>query len=306
MEKKKTLALFAIIATAIIWGLSFLSIKVAVAVIPPMTLALMRFVIGSTILSIIYRYKEKEKKLHREDIPIFALSGFIGVSAYFYFENNGISLIPASTASIIIAAIPIFTLIAEAIVFKNKLTPKKILTVIISFVGVYFIVGSSRGDLTSSSLKGYLLMFGAVLAWVVYTIITKPLYKKYSQIAIVFYQMLFGTIFLIPSVFFETTNWSLMDTTIVLNIIYLGVFCSAAAYFLYIYAMDYLGVSTTSLFLNLLPIIAVIGCYFILNEKIGMNQVIGGFLVIFAVFLVNSEKIDKEIKLENEELVNQM
>lgn len=74
----------------------------------------------------------------------------------------------------------------------------------------------------------------------------------------------------------------------------------------HIYAMDYLGDSTTSIFLNLIPAIAVVGCFFILYEKIGINQILGWFLVICTVFLVNNEKIDKEIKLENEELAKQM
>lgn len=301
MKDKKALPLIAIIITSIVWGLSFLSIKVAVAVIPPMTLALLRFLIGCVVLSIIYMIMEKEKRLNRKDIPMLALSGSIGVTIYFYFENNAISLISASSASIIIAAIPIFTLIAEVIIFKVKLTSKKVMSVIVSFIGVYFIVGINTGGASSSSFKGYLLMFGAVLAWVVYTITTKPLYKKYSQIAIVYFQTLFGTLFLIPLTLFETTNWSLVNNVIILNVIYMGVFCSAIAYYLYIYAMDYLGVATTSLFLNLLPAITVIGSYFILKEKISIYQIIGGVLVIFAVYLVNiKDKGTEEEPIEDE------
>ncbi len=301
MAKNKTLPLMAIIVTSIMWGLSFLSIKITVDVLPPMTLALTRFLIGSVVLSFIYMLKEKDKKLNKEDIPMLALSGFIGVSAYFYFENNGVKLISASSASMIIAVIPIFTLIAEIIVFKEKLTMKKIISVIISFLGVYLIVGFISETSSVSSSKGNVFMFAAVIAWVAYTITTKPLYKKYSQIAIVYFQTLFGTLFLVPFVFFETTNWSLVNNTIILNVIYLGVFCSAIAYYLYIYAMDHLGVSTTSLFLNLLPVVTVIGSYFILGEKVNMYQIIGGALVIFAVYFVNTKEKNLEENLVKED-----
>jgi len=151
------LPLIAIIATSIIWGLSFLSMKVSVGLLPPMTLALVRFLIGSVVLSIIYLIMEKEKRLNKKDIPILALSGFIGVSAYFYFANNGIQYISASSASIVIAAIPIFTLIAEIIFLKAELTKKKIISVAVSFLGVYLIVGFSSGGASEGSLKGYLL-----------------------------------------------------------------------------------------------------------------------------------------------------
>lgn len=303
MVEKKALPIIAVIMTAIIWGLSFLSIKVTVEVLPPMTLALTRFLIASVVLSIIYIFMEKEKKLNRKDIPILALSGFIGVSLYFYFENNAIKLLSASSAAIIIAVIPIITLIAEIVVFKSKLTKKKLISVILSFLGVYFIVGFNTKASAPGSIKGYLLMFAAVLAWVTYSIITKPLYKKYSQISIVYFQTLFGTLFLMPFVFFETIKWNLVDTVIVMNVIYLGVFCSAIAYYLYIYAMGYLGVSITSLFLNLLPVITVIGGYFILKETITVYQIIGGALVIFSVYLVNTKgKNSKKDPVEEESL----
>lgn len=134
------------------------------------------------------------------------------------------------------------------------------------------------------------MMFGAVLAWVVYTLITKPLFKKYSQLSIVYYQTLFGTVFLLPFVLFEKTNWSLVNSTIILNVLYLGAFCSALGYYLYVYAMDHIGISTSSLFLNLIPIVTTIGGYFILDEKIGFSQIIGGSLVIFAVYLISWNK----------------
>lgn len=303
MNGKKALPLMAIVATSIIWGLSFLSIKVAVGVLPPMTLALVRFLIGSVVLSIIYFIMEKEKRLNKKDIPMLALSGCIGMSAYFYFENNGIKYISASSASIIIAVIPIFTLIAEIIFLKAELTKKKIISVIVSFFGVYLIVGFNSGGGSENSLKGYLLMFGAVLVWVTYSITTKSLYKKYSQIAIVYFQTLFGTLFLVPFVFFETTNWSLVDNTIILNVIFLGIFCSAIAYYLYIYAMDHLGVSTTSLFLNLLPVVTVIASYFILGERINLYQMIGGALVIFSVYFANTKNKKREVNLTEEKPV---
>ncbi|SHK56689.1 Permease of the drug/metabolite transporter (DMT) superfamily [Caminicella sporogenes DSM 14501] len=303
-NKTKVMPLIAIIGTSFIWGLSFLSIKVAIGVLPPMTLALSRFVIASILLTILFKIKEKNVKIKKGDIPIMALAGFLGVTVYFYFENNGIKLIPASNAAIIIAAIPIFTLIFETIVFKTKMTFKKIASVIISLIGVYFIVGARiEGVSTKDAWIGYLMMFGAVLAWVVYTLITKPLFKKYSQLSIVYYQTLFGTVFLLPFALFEKTNWGLVNNIIILNVVYLGAFCSALGYYLYIYAMNYIGISTASLFLNLIPVVATIGGYFILDEKIGFSQIFGGSLVIFAVYLISwNESVDSNLD-ETEPLI---
>lgn len=288
MEKKKLGVHLAILATVILWGISFISIKIVVEVLPPMTFALVRFIIASAILLIIFKIKEPQTRLSKKDIPLMAFGGFIGVTLYFYFENYGIQLTTASVASIIIATIPIFSLIAEAIVFKSKLTLKKIMGVLVSVVGVYFIIGGNVRELISSnSGLGYIMMFAAVFAWVGYSLVTKPLFEKYSQLAIVYYQSIFGTIFLIPFALFESPQWNLINSTIILNVIYLGVLCSALAYYLYVIALDHLGISVSSLYLNVIPLVTIIGSYFILHERIAGVQFVGGILVIFSVYLVS-------------------
>ncbi|SHJ99626.1 DMT family transporter [Tepidibacter formicigenes] len=299
MDNKRFYPNIAIIITVILWGLSFISIKVSLEVFPPMTLAAARFIIASGILLAIFKKKEPKTKLEKEDIPKIAMASFIGVTLYYYFENNGVKLTTPSIASLIIATIPIFSLISEAIMFKNKLTLNKIIGVTCSLIGVYFIVGGGLNDLTSSNGLGYLMMFGAVFSWVIYNMLTKPLFNKYSQLAIVFYQIVFGTIFLIPFTLFEKTNWELLNKSIILNIFYLAVFCSAVAYYLYMYALDNLGASTTTLYLNLSPLVTTIGSYFILHENITKNTIIGGILVIASVYTVNLKISFKKDKIED-------
>jgi drug/metabolite transporter (DMT)-like permease len=287
MKKTVFLAYVSIIFTALIWGLSFLSIKVTIAVFPPMTLAFIRFVIASFIIGAIFKAKEKDTRLAKEDRFLMVMAGFLGITVYFYFENNGVKLISASNASMIIAAIPIFTLIFECVVFKTKLTLRQGVSVIISFLGVYLIVGTNHGSYEGESWLGYLMMFGAVFCWVAYSLITKPLGKKYSQLAIVYYQTIIGTLLFIPFVMFEKTDWSLLNGKVTLNVLFLGIFCSALAYYLYVYAMDIIGVSATSLFLNLIPIVTVVASFFILKETVGYLQILGGMLVVGSVYLVN-------------------
>lgn len=301
MSNKRIIAIIAIITTVFLWGLSFISIKITVNVLPPMTLALSRFIIASGLLYIIFKAKESDVKLDKKDVPLMALAGFIGVTLYFYFENYGIMLTSASAASIIIATIPIFSLIAETLIFKSKLTFKKIAGVVVSFIGVYIIVGGNLGSLfSSSSGRGYLMMFVSVFAWVGYNLLTKPLFKKYSYLTITYYQSIFGTLFLIPFAIFERPIWSSVNGTIIFNVLYLGIFCSALAYFLYIFALNHLGMSTTTLYLNIIPLVTIIGSYFFLNEILSGNQVLGGILVILSVYLVNSQASEEKICTEEE------
>lgn len=299
MKKDKILAILGLVFTVIVWGLSFLSIKVAVKVVPPMTLGFLRFLISSIFLSIIYFSKEKNNKIEKKDLHLLIIAGFIGVTVYFFFENYGIKLLSASTASLIIATIPIFTLLFESFIYKIKLTGIKIISVIISFFGVCLLFSESLGGSFKQNTKlGYFFMFGAVLAWVLYSLVTKPLFGKYSQLTITYYQIIFGTILFIPFTIFERFNISEINWIIILNILFLGIFCSAIGYLLYIISMDKLGVSTSSLYLNILPIVTIIASYFILNEKIDVYKILGGILIILSVYLSNIEFKLNKVKVD--------
>lgn len=256
-----------------------------------MTQAFVRFGISSVVLYGMVRFLEPNAKLKKEDLPRMILAGVIGITLYFYFENNGVMLISASSASLIIATIPIFTMVADFFVFKSPMTKRKIISVLFSMIGVYFIVGTSHGEIDSSEAWiGYGMMFGAAIAWVFYTIVTKTLFDRYSELTIVYYQSLFGTIALLPFIFFERINWEAMTGSIVLNMLFLAVFCSALATYFYVYALDAIGASLCSLLMNLIPVVTIIASYFLLKEKITLFQILGGVLVIAAVYICNKEK----------------
>jgi drug/metabolite transporter (DMT)-like permease len=298
MGNKRSLAYLGMSIVVIAWGISFLNIKVVVAVLPPMTFSLLRFTMASIILFTIFKIKEPKTRLDKKDIFSMAFSGILGLSIYFFFENSGVKLTTASTASIIIATLPVFTIAADAIVYGYKLNLMKVLGIVLSVAGVCFVAGISMMDISGSGL-GFVYMFGAVISWVIYNFVTRPLTKKYTDLAITTYQMIFGTIVLIPFLFIEKTDWHAVNSTLVLNLVFLGVICSALANWLYVFSIQNIGVSITSLFLNIVPVVTVIASFFVFKERIGIMQIIGGAAVISSVFLVNMK--DKKESIETAE-----
>ncbi len=301
MNRSRVMGLLAISSTSVFWGLSFVSIKITVAVIPPMTLALLRFIIASATLVVVLKKVEPETRLMRKDIPLMALSGLLGVTAYYYFQNTGIKLTTASAASMILASIPILTIVGEFVAFKAKLSLMNIFSVILSIGGVYLVVAFSQQN-SPESLLGDLFMIGAAIAWVIYTLITRPLSIRYSQLAVVTYQFLFGTVALIPFTFFESWQWQAIDSLIILHLLYLGLFCSALANYLYVYAMGILGVSSASFFINLIPVIAVFSGFVVLQEQVSSLQILGGAVILCSVYFANygsTAKLLSKSKLYN-------
>lgn len=285
-KKNLRIGLSAIIFTTILWGVSFVSIKITVAVIPPMTLALLRFLIASAILWLLLKKTEPKARLAKKDIPAMSASGLLGVTAYYYFQNNGVKLTTASEASMIIAVIPMLTLIGDFLIFKTKLSLLKMISVLLSLGGVYFIVSAAPPG-SQDSWIGNLFMLGSALSWVVYSLITRPLSARYSQLAVVTYQTLFGTVALIPFVFFENWEWQSINQLVFFHLIYLGVFCSALANYLYVYAMGELGISRVSVFINFIPVVSVISGLIFLHETVSGLQILGGIVILLSVYFVN-------------------
>ncbi len=276
---------------ALFWGVSFISIKIAVAEIPPVTMALLRFIIASVLLVLVLRHLEPEARLARKDIPRMVLGGIFGITLYFYFENIGVKLSTAANASLIVALVPIITISLDVLVFRSEVTRLKIAGVVIGLLGSYLAVtANGELDFSSSNFQGNLLVVGAMISWAFYTLVNKSLQGKYSGVAMTTYQTCLGTLFLLPLSVFEHAEWRLFSLQALLHLVFLAVFCSVLCYVLYIYVLKRLDVAVTTLYLNVVPIVGVVCGYLVLGERVFPSQIIGGALTLLAILLANLER----------------
>ena len=283
------LANLALFVTVSFWGLSFASTKYVLDTgFPPLTLAFLRFFMASAIIIPIQRSTKSGTSIKRKTILPLLVSSLCGITLYFYFENQGIKLTSASNASLIIASIPVFTIIAEYLLYRTAVGPWKVLGIILSIGGVYLIVARGiEARVYPGILKGNLFMIGACLSWVGYIMTSSNLKKQYTGIGLLFYQFLFGTAFLLPIAVLEYREWIFPGTAALLNILYLGIFCSALCYFLYLYALSRLEPIVVSTYTNLVPVIGTAGGVLILHERLLVSQVLGGAAIIIGIVVIN-------------------
>ncbi len=292
MEGKfKPLAVLAICFTVTVWGLSYISTKVLLEYLDPVEIAFFRFFIAAVFLLVVCLIR-KPITIEKKDSLRIAAGGVVGIPLYFLFENNGINLTTAGMASMIIAIIPVLNVITGAIFFKEKNTPRSWIGAALSFFGVYLIVSLGIGipGGGEDSLRGNLLMLMAAFAWVAFTRINSPLLKKYDSTTINFYQILVGTIFLGFLALPGGVNVRAFSSIVIFNLVYLGILCSALAYFCYLYALKNLGSTSVTTFINLIPVFGVLGGVIILGETLLPGQVLGGLVVLFGVTLVTMPK----------------
>lgn len=290
-KKERCLALLLMMLTVILWGLSYISTKVVISQIPPISIAFFREIIAAATLIPLAAYSGALRMVTLRDLGAIASAGFFGLVLYFIFENTGIQYTTASNASMIVASLPIFTLISEALFFGFKATRNMVACLMLSMIGVYLVVTvNGQVDLTSARFLGNLFMLCSMVCWIVYTSINKKLNKRYPSIAIITYQSLASILLFTPFVVPEATRWpSLANVSIssIANLFFLGVFCSAFAYFFYIYAVKRLGATVSATFLTLIPVVTVISGVIILQEDLLWIQVFGMGIIMASILWLN-------------------
>jgi drug/metabolite transporter (DMT)-like permease len=297
VSPSKAKAFAAITITVFFWGLSFVATKAALPVFPPMSLGAVRHALALVFMFVIKQRLAPGEKLRLADLPRLALSGLLGITLYYYFENSGIALVSASEASIIIAAIPVFTLAVDAIIGRKSPCLERVALLrrwggaLVSVFGVVLVAGVSF--YLSGNFRGYFFMAGACASFTAFGFVTRPLFKHCSQIQVTFWQTFFGFIGFLPFTFPEIQAWGRINLVVFMNILFLALCCSALGYWFYNMAIDVLGVSVASVYNNFMPVVTAVAAFFILGERLSPLQWLGAALTIIGVSLAVFEPKSK-------------
>jgi drug/metabolite transporter (DMT)-like permease len=263
--------------------------------VPPFSAAFLRFVLAAVPLSLMMvRIHGRFPKITIRMLGAMLLLGLTGVFCYNLFFFKGLHFIPAGRASIIIANNPIVIALASAFFFKEKLTAVKIMGILMSVSGAIFAI--SKGDfqlIRSQGIgigDGYILL--AVLSWVTYSLIGKRVMRDYSAIQAVACSSLFGAVLLFPAALYEGLASDFLTYTLSdwFNLAYLGIFGTVLGFVWYYEGINKLGPSRASIFINFVPISAIIMAFFVLGEPITASLLIGAALVTAGVYLVSVHK----------------
>lgn len=278
---KKALPILALLFSVVVWGISFISTKILLLELPPVTIALFRQVPALLSLLVLLRLRNESLKLTKRDLFLFPLATLFGIVLYASFENIGLQFTSASTAAMLVATIPIFVLLSESVLAKQRMSLQSMAFILASVIGVYFVLFEDGvPDFSTSSFLGNAFVFAAMVAWIVYTFMNKRIVERHSSLKMTTLQTLFSIPLFLPLTISEMKMWRFPSIEGVFHFIFLGVCCSALAYVFYFFAIKKLGPVIPSAFLNLLPLITIIFGAITLHERITWLQGGGAVLII--------------------------
>lgn len=287
--------LASVLGAVVIWSTSFVATKVALAEVPPLTLGATRSALAAVLLGIVAVVFGAVRVASARDLGLFALGGFLGITLYLSVENVGVDLATASDAALVVASYPAITMLLEAGIYRRRLSMLRLSGALLAVLGVNAVLGnaltaSASQEWDSSRLLGCAVLLVSGLVWALYNFTTRDVVGRYPMLTVIFWQTLFGALLFLPAALVEQRTvgdgrWVPADGAALLSTVHLGVMCSVVAFLLYGVGLRGLDASSTVSVMNLVPVLGVAFAVVLLDEPLGVLQILGGIVVITGVTL---------------------
>ncbi len=280
-------ALIVWLILCLIWGSTWIFIKLGLADLPPITFAAIRFSVACVILFPIVLFRGFKLPKGQDVWKIILICSFLQFSLNYGLLFWGEQHISSGLAAVLQATIPVFGLVLARIYVGEEITTLKILSISLGLVGVAVIFNEQlilNGKLALlGSLAVVVGAFGASYA----SVLTKSKLQELDTATIIFFQMLIGHIPLwIVGLAIEGNpinfNWT---SQAIVCVFYLAIMGSIVAFWLYYWLLSKIDVTKAMMIAFVTPLVAVfIGSYY--GEKLNLQAILGGALILFSVFII--------------------
>lgn len=281
-----------LVATMFFWGGTWVAGRALAQTMEPLPAAFLRFLAATVFLVYVFRRERGHfPRMGKKQILPVALLGLTGVFLYNISFFNGLKTTSAGRAALIVACIPVCISACSAILFKEKFGPVRIAGTILSLAGVSMVIadGNPLRLLETSVRPGDLFILGCVASWAAYSLIGKQVMKDMDPLSAVTWSCIFGTAMLfVPAafsgLFAQAAHAGALDWFCVF---YLGVPSTGMAFLWYYDGIRAIGAPRAGIFINLVPVFAVVMGFLLLSEPIHFSLLTGGAMVICGVWLTN-------------------
>lgn len=294
MKQKKSdfwyhVAAFAMI---LVWGISFLNTRVLLdANLTPTQIFVARFIIAYIALLAVSRFKVRYTGWRDE--LLFVVCGVAGGSAYFIAENTALELTLISDVAVLVSIAPLTTALMGAIFYRDeRITWISCLGMVIAFVGSVMLA-LKDGLVWGDSVLGDLLAMLAALVWAFYSMALKRLNRNYSTLFITRKLFFYGVLSALPLLALQDSKveWeALKQPEVWGNLLYLGLICSMAAYFIWGITVKRIGAVRASNYFYLSPIISMIAAAIWFGERTNAIAYVGCVLILAGVIIAEKFK----------------
>ena len=293
-QKPDLKLIFSLVIVGIVWGTTYLGIRVAVESIPPWFITSIRQGIAALIVLGILIYKKQLSWIGWNDLKFQLIPSLLMIVIANGFTTIAEQSLPSGLTSIMSALSPVIIFIGGILFGIEKPNLKGLIGVLLGFLGVVFIFRNGLEDILDPNYKtGMLFLSIAIMSWSAGTVYSKKHTHKSNNIALnLFYQFSISSLiqFVLAFIFSSNTDLNTWSLRSISAVVYLAVFGSVLAFFCYHYALKRVSAVQVSILNYVNTIIAVFLGWLLLDEVITFDFIIATSLIILGVFIINYKK----------------
>jgi drug/metabolite transporter (DMT)-like permease len=278
-----------LILTMALWAGNHILGRWAHGVIPPMTLAFLRWSLAAVLMfPFAYHAILSDWPVIRQEWPRLLLLGFMGSGIYNTLQYIALTDTTATNAAILNSWGPILIVLAGAALFGDRLRRNQVAGMTVSLMGVAVVVlhGEFERIATLSFNRGDLVMLFATGVWALYTALlrTRP---KISTLSFAGVTYLIAGVVNLPLAGWEYAHGDIMEITpqTIAAVLYAGVLASLVAYYCYARSVELIGANRTGVFIHLIPLFTSLMAMALLGEQPALYHAVGFALILTGVFI---------------------
>lgn len=280
---------------AFIMGLSFLFVKIALSYSDPLNILAHRFTFAFLFIFILKICNLIKVDINKRDIIKILPLSLLYPAMFFTFQTFGLVYMSSSEAGIILATVPIFTLIFAILFLKEKTTAFQKFSVFLSVIGVIYIMYNKGISIKSTNFLGIVLITFSAISLASYNVLARVKTREFKTIELTYVMafvgfVTFNTISIIDNINRDSINLyfsPLKNINFVIAMLYLGILSSVITSLLSNYVLSKLDASKMSVFANLGTVITIIAGVLILKEDLFYYHIIGIVMIILGIIGTN-------------------
>jgi|TARA_S200000501_G_scaffold362136_1_gene391276 drug/metabolite transporter (DMT)-like permease len=298
VRNKNNLAYILLVLTTLFWSGNFIVGKAASTFeIPPFSLNFYRWLFAGLIL-LPFTFKEilKKKDYIFNNIGFFIVLGITSITIFNSTVYYSLYYMQVISGVLMISTIPVWIMFISSILGIEKTNKFQILGVVLSLLGVLFIITKSDLNVIKNLAfnRGDLIMASGMFAWALYSALLKKKTYEISQITLLEVVIISGLVFLVPIYILEMNfgNQIILGMPFVLTLSYVVIFPGLASFFFWIKGIGIIGANRAGVFLHLMPVFGSIMAIVFFGEKFMIYHLLGAIFIVAGITLSN-KKIKK-------------
>jgi drug/metabolite transporter (DMT)-like permease len=288
-KNKKVLAAY--LTVCILWGSTYLAIRIGVQTFIPEVMGSIRFITIGILLMIIVKAGKMNTETNLKEVIKTSFAGVLLLFIANLFLMHGEKDVDSGIASILVATVPLFIALMEFIIDReNRLTGKAYIGLLVGFAGVFYLVYSSSETL-NISVKSFVIIMLASITWSVGTLYSKNIGARCSSIYMAAIQnFAAGICFTIMALVrgsFKSISFNIPAVAALGHLI----FCGVVAYSCYLYIIKEMPAAKAGTYAYVNPAIAILLGFLILGETINLQIILSMAIILIGVYMVQSSSI---------------